>query len=249
MCELYLHASDTRTSDHPRLAEFLDHSREPHDNPDGWGVAFHLGDDAHLFHEPVPAHASELARWVVEHPKNVSTVVAHIRAASTGDVTLANTQPLSRVIGQKRILFAHNGSVKPLKESPRGEALCGRALGTADSEVAFLAFVDWACGRALADCVEDFPDFAARMCDYGPFNVIITDGVDVLAHSDRRKHTGESEFRGPGLYLQRPRDGSLLLTSQPLMDACDPVPEGTTLHIRGSRVLRRMPDEELEAAA
>ena len=240
MCELYLHSAGRPTSRHPWLPEFLARSREPYDNPDGWGVAFHVGDDAQLFHQPEPAHDSELARFVETHAYAVKTVVGHIRKASTGDVTLANTQPLSRVIGRRRLIFAHNGSVAELKTNPEGRTFRDRALGTADSEIALLAFIDFLHGRRLRQCVADFPHFAARMAGIGPFNLVVTDGEDVLAYSDRRQHTGDppDTLRGPGLVMQRV-PGSLVLSSEPLAESSEAVPRGTALHIRGAEVVSR----------
>ena len=248
MCELYLHSADRPTTRHPWLPEFLARSQKPYDNPDGWGVAFHVGDDAQLFHQPEPAHESELARFVETHAYAVKTVVGHLRKASMGDVMLANTQPLSRVVGRRRLIFAHNGSVAELKTSPEGRTYRDRALGTADSEIALLAFIDFLHGRRLQQCVADFPHFATRMAGIGPFNLIVTDGEDVLAYSDRRQHTGDppDTIRGPGLVMQR-ASGSLVLSSEPLAEDTEPIPRGTALHIRGADIVSR--SEALAEAA
>ena len=252
MCELYLHSAPAPTRRHPGLAEFFSHAEPPWDNPDGWGAAFFSaldGDpDAQLFHEPVSATHSALARWVAAHPPESALVIGHIRKGSEGGVILANTQPLSRFSHGRRVVFAHNGSVADLRDTQEGRALAHRALGTADSEIALLRFLDWKGERTLAQCAADFPSYAREMAGFGPFNVILSDGSDTLAYSDRRKHAADGEdagFRGPGLYLRRTEAGGLVLTSEPMMDGMEMegVARGTTLHIRSADIVSRVEGE------
>ena len=241
MCELYLHSAAAPTSSHPWLGTFLGHAEMPFDNPDGWGLAFYQGDDAQLFHEPLSAAHSSLAEWVGNNPPKTQLVIGHIRKANAGGVQLSNTQPLSRAVGGRRIVFAHNGSVKDFKKTDKGQALQRRALGTADSEIALLALLDWLGDRRLGGVTEGFAEFARGMAGWGPFNMIVSDGQDTLAYSDRRAHAADgpdAPLRGPGLYTQRGRDGGLVLSSEPFSEAGKGVARGTALHIRGAEIVK-----------
>ena len=243
MCEIYLHTARAPTSVHPWLADFIAHAQKPFDNPDGWGLAFYAGADAQLFHEPISAANSELADWVLAHPPKTDLVLGHIRKSTAGGIKLANTQPLSRMVGGRRMLFAHNGSVAELRKTPEGQRLAERCLGTADSELALLKFLDWLGDRSLADAAEGFADFAREMAELGPFNAVITDGTDTLIHSDRRKHAADekdAEMRGPGLYRHYGADGSLVVTSEPMADGAQGIPRGTSLHLRDCEIVERV---------
>src|SRR5512141_1178190 len=82
--------------------------------PDGWGIGYYPGGEpsATVLKEPAPPTGSirsELVRaW--EHLES-SIFVVHIRTATWGAPTHANTQPFSRAWGRRDWLFAHSGSL------------------------------------------------------------------------------------------------------------------------------------------
>lgn len=104
---------------------------QSHRNPDGTGIGYYDDDGApHVDKQPIAAFedrsfASE-ARTIRSR-----TYVAHIRHASTGALTMANTHPFC----ERDRLFAHNGAIAdlPKLEERLGDA---RALvaGETDSE-------------------------------------------------------------------------------------------------------------------
>ena len=63
---------------------------------DGWGVAFYQGADVALFREPAGAAESALVRFLEEDGPETSLAISHIRHATQGNVSLANTQPFTR---------------------------------------------------------------------------------------------------------------------------------------------------------
>lgn len=100
-------------------------------NPDGYGIAtYEASGTPRIDKRPAAAYADELfAREAKE--RESPTFIAHVRYASTGAVTLANTHPFE----QRGRVFAHNGYIGdlPTLESRLGEhrRLVG---GDSDSE-------------------------------------------------------------------------------------------------------------------
>jgi predicted glutamine amidotransferase len=104
---------------------------QSHRNPDGTGVGyFDEHGKPHMEKQPIAAFED---RQFASEARTIwsRTFVAHIRHASTGGLTLANTHPFS----QRGRLFAHNGVINDL---PKLEQHLGedRALvmGETDSE-------------------------------------------------------------------------------------------------------------------
>jgi predicted glutamine amidotransferase len=105
-------------------------------NPDGAGVgAFRGGGQPSVTKQPIAAwQDAQFARAARE--LRGTTFVAHVRYASTGDLTMANTHPFL----QDGALFAHNGVVQGLDELDRRLAELGAAglvHGQTDSERVF----------------------------------------------------------------------------------------------------------------
>ena len=76
---------------------------------DGWGVAFHTGDDALLIKQAEPANESAWVDFLETRQIRSDIVVSHIRHATQGEVSLRNTQPFTRELGGRVHVFAHNG--------------------------------------------------------------------------------------------------------------------------------------------
>lgn len=106
-------------------------------HPDGWGIAYYIygSKRATIFKEPIPAHESQLARFLTKYNGFSSrTFVAHIRKTTKGKVTLDNTHPFNRYYDGREYVFAHNGT---LTKSKRLNHLYFKPIGTTDSERAF----------------------------------------------------------------------------------------------------------------
>jgi predicted glutamine amidotransferase len=120
-------------------------SEQSHRNPDGAGIGV-FGPDgrATLDKSPLPAwQDAQFARDA--HDRRGTTFVAHVRYASTGGLTAANTHPFL----QDGRLFAHNGVVQGLDRlDERLAELAGGDLviGDTDSE-RFFALVTLECRR------------------------------------------------------------------------------------------------------
>ena len=151
MCRVYGYLSEQPTriecalvcSQNSMLRQSVE-DRRGFSNPDGWGLAYYVDDKPHLRHRIVSA--SQDRRF----PANATRIythalVAHVRRASVGAVTLANTHPFRA----GRWVFAHNGtvpgfeSIRRRMEPQTPASLMRLRRGTTDSELCFL----WALAR------------------------------------------------------------------------------------------------------
>ncbi|MBS0475911.1 MAG: class II glutamine amidotransferase [Proteobacteria bacterium] len=178
---------------------------------DGWGVAFYQGSDVALFREPVAAANSNLVRHLESHGPATRLAISHIRHATQGEVSLANTQPFVRELGGRTHVFAHNGDLPAI--SGRKSLSLGdyRPVGQTDSEHAFCALL----GRMASLWRGDGPPrlqcrltvlatFAAELRALGPANFLYADGDALFAHGHRRLQlNGRAE--PPGLWIRQRR--------------------------------------------
>jgi transglutaminase-like putative cysteine protease/predicted glutamine amidotransferase len=166
----------------------LDPSRKP---PDGWGIGYYPGGEpaAAVLKEPAPSHGSirsELIRaW--EHLES-SVFVLHIRTATWGSITAANTQPFHQPFARRDWMFAHSGSLKHRVEplpNPRFER-----IGSTDTEQIFCELMGWistqGSWRSLGDVDPDelrawFDAFNA----HGSLTSLVTDGSDLVVYADK----------------------------------------------------------------
>ncbi|MDB5641027.1 MAG: class glutamine amidotransferase, partial [Hyphomicrobiales bacterium] len=155
---------------------------------DGWGIAFYEGRGARAFHDPQPSAQSEIARLLRDYPLKSEIVIAHVRRANRGRVSLENTHPFTREIWGRAINFAHNGQLKGVKKLALG---LYQPIGTTDSEHAFC----WLAGR-LREQFETLPSVAAldralqilcgEIATRGVFNVLISDGRSLYAYCTKK---------------------------------------------------------------
>lgn len=107
-------------------------------HPDGWGVAYYIGDAPHL----IKSSDTALSDHIFQRVSGVvssETVVAHIRKATQGVLSPLNSHPFQ----YGRWIFAHNGNLQDFAEH-RAELLSRVhphfrrfVLGDTDSELLF----------------------------------------------------------------------------------------------------------------
>lgn len=156
------------------------------ENPDGWGVGWYDDELPRCFKEPLPAHES------LSYPREAKTIrtqiaVAHVRKATTGEMTLENCHPFC----WNSWIFAHNGSIKrdvlfALLTESRRKAV----QGSTDSEVLF---------HLLLQNIENEDDVIkgirkgvekASQFSYSSLNFILSDGISLFAYRDAAKRHG-----------------------------------------------------------
>jgi transglutaminase-like putative cysteine protease/predicted glutamine amidotransferase len=159
--------------------------------PDGWGIGYYPGGEpsASVLKEPAPPQGSirsELIKaW--EHLES-SIFVLHIRQATWGSISDANTQPFSRSYAGKEWLIGHSGSLKHRVEGtladPRFEP-----VGSTDTELIFCRLLGWLAEQGVRSLGEIAPEKLRGWFDelnaHGSLTTVLTDGHDLVVYADK----------------------------------------------------------------
>jgi transglutaminase-like putative cysteine protease/predicted glutamine amidotransferase len=160
--------------------------------PDGWGLGYYPGGEpsAVVLKEPAPPPGSirgQLARaW--EHLES-SLFTLHIRTATWGAISDANTQPFVRSWGRRDWMLAHAGSLARKLEVPDGDRGMFEPVGSTDTEQIFCHLMNSMVEKGWRSLLE--ADLTALrgwldlLNDHGELTVVMTDGRDLLAYADR----------------------------------------------------------------
>lgn len=101
---------------------------------DGWGIAFFENKGVRQFLDPEPSATSAIAEFVKNYPIKSKNVIAHIRKATQGVVSLENTHPFQRELWGHYWVFAHNGNLENFHPELEGDFI---PVGNTDSEKIF----------------------------------------------------------------------------------------------------------------
>jgi transglutaminase-like putative cysteine protease/predicted glutamine amidotransferase len=158
--------------------------------PDGWGLGYFPGGEpsATVLKEPAPPHGSirsELVRaW--EHLES-GVFLLHIRTATWGAISDANTQPFQRAWGRRDWLFAHSGSLRQRPEPRPGAPF--EPVGSTDTEVIFCDLMNRLAERGWRSLGEADPvtlrDWLVSLNELGNVTCVLTDGRDLAVYADR----------------------------------------------------------------
>ena len=265
MCELFGISSSSPVRVRYSLHAFAEHGGLLHPNKSGWGVAYHEGRDALLIKEPEPASDSPFVRFIEEQQLESRCFMAHVRYASAGEPSFANTHPFMRELGGQMHLFAHNGSLEGIWDMLKPPSKRFRPVGETDSEHAFCVLLGrlapkWqSCDGPppLEDRLASIAETAREMARLGPANFLYSDGEVLFAHAHRRRwDEGQGRFsepRPPGLSYTRRREiavaglsatpphggtDAIYVASVPLTESgWTPLPECTLIAFGAGRVL------------
>ena len=112
------------------------------EHPDGWGLAWYTNGAPQVVRSLSAAHADEEFARVTRQIRS-ATIVAHVRKASIGGISIENTHPFQH----GRWIFVHNGTVpewdtaRPLLEEQVDPSLRSLLRGETDSERCFALFL------------------------------------------------------------------------------------------------------------
>ncbi len=143
MCRLFGFRASVPSALHRSLVRERNALREQaREHPDGWGLGWYVNGVPRVERGLEPAredeHFAELAQYV-----SADAVVAHVRKASVGAVSLVNTHPFV----EGPWIFAHNGTVpnydrvRSAVEATLPAPRRARLAGETDSERCFHAFL------------------------------------------------------------------------------------------------------------
>ena len=207
MCELFSMSSRYPATVSFSLEEFARHGGEAGPHTDGWGIAFYEQHDARLIREPESASDSPCIALIKKYYFRSQLVLSHLRKATFGEVSLANTQPFSRELGGRLHLFAHNGDLPGIEQHPDFGLISFQPIGATDSEHAFCHLMSmleqiWrqADAPGLASRYAAVAAFARKLRTLGPGNFLYSDGEYLFAHGHQRSQPGRDGFHPPGLY-------------------------------------------------
>ncbi len=158
--------------------------------PDGWGLGFYPGGDpaAMVLKEPAPPQQSIRSELVKSWEHLASSLfVLHIRSATWGTNSTANTQPFERAFGGRDWLMAHAGTLR--NRLAMGTGVAFEPVGSTDSERVFCELLNRsreAGARTLGDVgVERLHRWMLDLNEHGSLSLLLTDGRDLVAYADR----------------------------------------------------------------
>jgi transglutaminase-like putative cysteine protease/predicted glutamine amidotransferase len=161
--------------------------------PDGWGIGYYPGGEpsASVLKEPAPDNGSIRSEIVKAWDHLASSIfVVHIRTATWGQNSDANTQPFVRAHGGREWLFGHSGSLRDRL------VVDGRfqPVGSTDTELVFcdllnrIADAGWSAIGEV-DLVRVRHELE-ELNQHGSLSLVMSDGQDLLVYSDARDEGG-----------------------------------------------------------
>lgn len=158
--------------------------------PDGWGLGYYPAGEpsAAILKEPAPPQGSIRSQLALAWEQVASSLfVLHIRHATWGALSDANTQPFHRAWGRRDWLMAHAGSLD--KKLPE---LAGpfEPIGSTDTEQLFCQLLNKCVERNWRSLGEVdmavMVGWISELNEIGGMTMCLTDGKDLLVHADRR---------------------------------------------------------------
>ncbi len=200
MCQLLGMNANTPTD---LMFSFSGFSRRADEHCDGFGIAFFEDAGVRLFVDSQSAAQSPMAEFIRGYPIRSSHIIAHIRKATVGRVTLQNTHPFQRELWGRYWVFAHNGDLKNYAPRLHGAF---RPVGTTDSEHAFCWLMQelakaHASVPSIHELTATLKELAPEVARHGTFNFMLSNGQALWAHCTTRLHylTRQHPFQGAKL--------------------------------------------------
>jgi len=233
MCQLLGMNCNTPTDICFSFTGFQKRGGETDVHADGWGIAFFEGKAVRLFLDPQPSSKSPIAELVRNYPIRSLNVIAHIRKATQGIVSLENTHPFQRELWGRYWVYAHNGNLPQFLPELDGSFV---PVGNTDSERIFCWLL-----QSLRQRFGDAPPlrdtlFAAvhelihPLSGMGIFNFLLSNGEWLMAHCStelsyivRRApfnmaHLKDEDVMVDFSRVTTPNDRVAVIATQPLTD-------------------------------
>ncbi|MBI3902912.1 MAG: class II glutamine amidotransferase [Nitrosomonadales bacterium] len=185
MCQLLGMNCNTPTDICFSFTGFQKRGGETDVHADGWGIAFFEGCGVRLFLDPQPSAQSPIAELVRNYPIRSLNVIAHIRKATQGVVSLENTHPFQRELWGRYWVYAHNGNLPQFLPQLDSSFL---PVGNTDSERIFCWLLQ-SLRQRFSDAAPSRDELFAAVHELilplsgmGIFNFMLSNGEWLMAH-------------------------------------------------------------------
>ena len=190
MCQLLGMNCNTPTDVAFSFTGFSQRAGRTGDHCDGWGIAFFEDRGVRLFVDHARAVDSPIADLIRNYPLKSQNVIAHIRKATQGPVSLQNCHPFVRELWGRYWVFAHNGDLKDFR--PRLHAQF-RPVGSTDSEHAFCWIMQEIAKAHAAlppvnELTRTLAELLPQIARHGTFNMLLSNGTALWAHASTQLH-------------------------------------------------------------
>ncbi len=233
MCEIFAVCSRRPVNANGRLREFYGHSV---DHPHGWGLCWRDGSRIQVFKESLPAVDSNYLRYVLDDPIRASQLVAHIRNATKGSVSIQNCHPF---IGSDEAgcewIIAHNGTII---NSSLIQGYEDVELGQTDSEQVVLFLMDLLDAAAVRNGGQ--LDFSERfvVLSYALASLSVSNKLNLVLNDGTYTYVHTNTVRDTMFFSQT--DQTVYFCTVPLEDGGEwkPVPHCRLIAYRDGRMVR-----------
>jgi predicted glutamine amidotransferase len=191
MCQLLAMNCNTPTDIMFSFTGFALRGGNTDEHKDGWGIAFFEGNGVRHFVDHQAAVDSPIAALIKSYPIKSKNVIAHIRKATQGVISLENCHPFVRECWGRYWVFAHNGDLKNFDPELAGAY---HPVGSTDSERAFCYLMQEMRKRfgEQAPSTAAISDFLRHICTgiaaYGTFNMTLSNGEALFVHCSTKLH-------------------------------------------------------------
>ena len=161
------------------------------DHCDGFGIAFFEDKACRLFVDNQSAVESPIAELIQNYPIKSRNVIAHIRKATQGKITLENSHPFVRELWGRQWIFAHNGDLHGFEP-----ILSGRftPIGNTDSERSFCYLLDQLVQKfgyeepSLDQIFDLLLEVSPKIAEHGTFNFCLSNGKALFSYAVTKLH-------------------------------------------------------------
>lgn len=202
MCQLLGMNANTPTDVTFSFTGFAQRGGNTADHADGWGIAFFEDLGLRHFVDHQRAVDSPIAELIRRYPIKSRNVIAHIRKATQGVVSLQNCHPFVRELWGRYWVFAHNGDLKDFHPRLHGSF---HPVGSTDSEHAFCWLMqELAKSHASVPDIDELTctlrELAPKIARHGTFNFMLSNGQALWAYAST--HLYHIERRHPFVSAQ-----------------------------------------------
>jgi predicted glutamine amidotransferase len=223
-------------------------------NPHGYGFAFWGTNGLQIVRAASNLYETKASQTDEVTAAQSAIFIAHVRFKSVGPQDGDNTHPFQATLNGETFAFAHNGTVRKVKERQLSNY---SPVGQTDSEHAFLWLLDRVGPAHAGEFSQRFKCLADDLRTLGRFNFLMSNGRTLWAYADDRlcflerrpPYGGELvQLRDDGyaIYLSEikdPDERAVLVASEPLTDepGWTQLDKGELLVIREGGISERFP--------